>query len=262
MKYYIYALTDPITSVPFYVGKGSGTRWNSHLRETKETTDNINKFNTIQQIRSSGKEPQIQFWYYTDDEQHAYDVETEYIKQYGRKGKDVDGTLTNICIECIPPSRLGIKDKLSTRQKKSESRLKLLSVTPMPPKSEETKQKLSAALKGKPNLALKGKPSPHGKEELLRRARKGHAAQVRNLALLRNDPISFNKWLDEKKQWASQMRSRKVGKPVSKISRAKMSAAAIGKSKPTTQCPYCERIGGVPAMMRFHFDNCKLRTFT
>ena len=38
---------------------------------------------------------------------------------------------------------------------------------------------------------------------------------------------------------------------------AKRSAALIGKSKKTIQCIHCNQIGGIPAMTRWHFDNCK-----
>lgn len=37
----------------------------------------------------------------------------------------------------------------------------------------------------------------------------------------------------------------------------KMSAAKIGIKKQQIECPHCGKIGGKPAMIRFHFDNCK-----
>lgn len=260
MKYYIYTLVDPRTNIPFYLGKGTGDRWKEHLSETENTTYNPHKYYTILQIRAAGFEPVVQFLYYTNEEQHAYEVETNYIKQNGRKGKDADGVLTNLCVESIPPSKLGVKEKLSTRIKKSQSRLELLSTSPMPPKSEETKRKISAALKGRPNIALTGKPSPHGKAELARRAKSGNETQAKNLQELRNDPVKFMEWIDQQSAKAARARAAKVGKPISEASRAKMSAAAIGKAKPIIQCPHCGKVGGVPVMKRFHFDYCKLRT--
>lgn len=37
----------------------------------------------------------------------------------------------------------------------------------------------------------------------------------------------------------------------------KMSIAKLGIAKPKIQCPHCGKFGGKPAMIRFHFDNCK-----
>jgi hypothetical protein len=37
----------------------------------------------------------------------------------------------------------------------------------------------------------------------------------------------------------------------------KMSLAKIGKKKPKIECLYCNKIGGIPQMKQWHFDNCK-----
>lgn len=37
----------------------------------------------------------------------------------------------------------------------------------------------------------------------------------------------------------------------------KLSDALKGRYKPKVSCPHCGKIGGRPAMKRFHFDNCK-----
>lgn len=39
--------------------------------------------------------------------------------------------------------------------------------------------------------------------------------------------------------------------------RKKMSAAKLGIKKEQVVCPHCGKLGGKPAMIRFHFDNCK-----
>jgi hypothetical protein len=33
----------------------------------------------------------------------------------------------------------------------------------------------------------------------------------------------------------------------------------LGKPKPTTTCPHCDKTGGAHTMSRWHFDNCKLK---
>ena len=47
------------------------------------------------------------------------------------------------------------------------------------------------------------------------------------------------------------------GKTQSEKAKAKMKGP-----KPIISCPHCGKSGGKPAMIRFHFDNCKLRTNT
>jgi len=39
----------------------------------------------------------------------------------------------------------------------------------------------------------------------------------------------------------------------------KMSEAQKGTKKKIIQCPHCDKAGGAPALMRWHFDNCKLK---
>lgn len=52
----------------------------------------------------------------------------------------------------------------------------------------------------------------------------------------------------------------KTGLPHSEETKEKMKAAASKNPKPTVKCPTCGKTGGKPAMIRFHFDNCKERT--
>lgn len=39
--------------------------------------------------------------------------------------------------------------------------------------------------------------------------------------------------------------------------RKKRSASMKGQLKASAECPHCKKIGGLPAMKRWHFDNCK-----
>jgi hypothetical protein len=103
MEYYVYMLIDPTTDKPFYVGKGKGKRATFHLKETKETTINIRKYNKIQSILKLGLNPKIDYYAVDLSEQDAYNIETTLIKKYGRKGYDNDGILLNICEDNRPP---------------------------------------------------------------------------------------------------------------------------------------------------------------
>jgi hypothetical protein len=37
----------------------------------------------------------------------------------------------------------------------------------------------------------------------------------------------------------------------------KISEANKGRNKPRIECPHCKKVGGIPQMMQWHFDNCK-----
>ena len=47
------------------------------------------------------------------------------------------------------------------------------------------------------------------------------------------------------------------GKAHSEETKQKISTIHKGKIKPTTQCPHCEKVGGINTMPRWHFNNCK-----
>ena len=48
-----------------------------------------------------------------------------------------------------------------------------------------------------------------------------------------------------------------LGWKPSEEQKMKQKDALIGKPKQKVECPHCHKIGGKPAMIRFHFDNCK-----
>jgi hypothetical protein len=107
ITYYVYSLIDPRNTQPFYIGKGNGTRAQTHLYNMSGVR-NIHKENKINAIRSVGLEPSIIYLVENiEDESLAYDIESLYIKHYGRKGYDPGGILTNICTDSRPPNHKG-----------------------------------------------------------------------------------------------------------------------------------------------------------
>jgi len=93
--YYVYALINPATNQPFYIGKGKEKRAWSHL------TQGWDKFNPrksleIKQIRKDKLEPTVNIIKENMAEQDALNYEKELIKQYGRQGYETNGILTNI----------------------------------------------------------------------------------------------------------------------------------------------------------------------
>ncbi len=145
--YYVYVYYHPETNVPFYVGKGTGTRYKKHLLETKENTENYKKWAVIQGLRNKGLEPVIKKVFETEYEIDAYNEETRLIILYGRRDIDINGVLTNICEDNRPPKRT--KPLTAEHKNKiSEAHKGHTAYNPDYKHSEETKKKISDALKG------------------------------------------------------------------------------------------------------------------
>lgn len=173
-KFFVYALIDPRTNEPFYIGKGCGDRPKDHLGESKRSRENPRRYYKIQSIRKAGLEPGIEYLGSALEEQAAYDLEAKLIAKYGRKGLDKGGILTNLQEDARPPSHKG------------------------KPKSQETKEKMREAALGKPKspahcvnigLAKTGEKHPNwGKN--LDEQRKAKIRET-NLQTKRFDPSNF-----------------------------------------------------------------------
>lgn len=108
-NYYVYAYLDPrkpgkyiygeytFDYEPFYIGKGHGKRFKSHLFESKQKYDtNKIKINKIKKIiRETGNNPHIIFLKENLSENDSLVLEVDAIKVIGRKDKNV-GPLLNL----------------------------------------------------------------------------------------------------------------------------------------------------------------------
>lgn len=107
-RFYVYAYLDPrkngifkygnyiFEAEPFYIGKGSGKRKYDHLKETKESSENIIKYRKINKIRTTLRcEPIIVEINNFLSESDAYNLEIGMIALIGTI-KDKSGPLTNI----------------------------------------------------------------------------------------------------------------------------------------------------------------------
>jgi hypothetical protein len=100
-RFYVYALIDPRTLLPFYIGKGTAKRDVAHINEAKKDTSlwsNSMKCRRIRSIQDSGLAVIIERWHKNLQEEEAYDIESQYISQYGRL-VNKSGILTNIISE-------------------------------------------------------------------------------------------------------------------------------------------------------------------
>jgi len=160
LMYYIYALIDPRNNKPFYIGKGKDDRCLSHFKENNLNKENNSKKRAkIKKLKKLGFEPMIEFYAQNiKDEELAYNIETFFIKKYGRIGYEEDGILTNICINNNPPNHngktyneiYGKKQALLIIEKKRNLQLKASGYGPLK-HTEETKRKISEKTKGEKN---------------------------------------------------------------------------------------------------------------
>ena len=144
--YYIYALIDPRTNLPFYIGKGLkvNNRHLDHFNESVETTSNRHKIFKINYLKSLGYDIPINILIDNiANENDAYMLETNFIKLYGRKNIDSGGILTNICLDNNPPNQKGKKQTPEHIAKRIKSYVETCKKFGRKPHSIETKKKIS-----------------------------------------------------------------------------------------------------------------------
>lgn len=150
--YYIYALIDPRTNQPFYIGKGkiANKRHLDHLKLTEDS--NRHKQIRIKYLIDNGYKIQTKILE-TDivNEELAYQIEEKYIKKYGRMNIDLGGILTNICLSKYPPSAKGRKQTKEHIRRRVDSYKKTIRENGRPPVSDETRKKISEANSGENN---------------------------------------------------------------------------------------------------------------
>lgn len=154
-RFYVYIYQDPRTHVPFYVGKGSGSRkkWFHCHGWCQRKLRNFEK---------KGLKPEIVTYAENLSEEEAFSIEIELIAKYGRRDIGTGILLNNTnggegtAGVKLPPMSDEHRRRLSEARRGK----------PGHPHTEEFKKRLSERLKGKPktkehnlkvSLAKKGK---------------------------------------------------------------------------------------------------------
>jgi hypothetical protein len=172
---YIYTLIDPRNNLPFYVGKGSGERCNAHVAEAKYYVQRKSlKLSKIRKLMRLGMEPIVIKLAENISDKQALDLECLLIAEM----RDLGFKLTNMTDggdgaqgykhteehkqmmrEKFKGRVFSEEHKNNMRKPKSEQGRQNIAKARLETNyrpSEETKSKVSEALKGRPS-PMKGK---------------------------------------------------------------------------------------------------------
>lgn len=101
---YVYQYIDSTTGLPFYIGKGTGSRKDFHLAEAQRALLGSTRgrrsycVSKIIVLLNNGLSPVIEIVQDGLSDDEAFRLEESLIAKYGRKGLDTDGILTNRAI--------------------------------------------------------------------------------------------------------------------------------------------------------------------
>jgi len=247
-EFYVYVYYKP-NGTPFYVGKGKGKRYLSHLQEAKkETTSDCNKLkiSTIRKILRSGQEPSIKFINVNLEENNAFELEEYLISTIGRIDLGT-GPLTNL-------TKGGDGAAGQSRDMTGENNPNFGNTGELcawwgRKHTDETKLKISLSQKGKVLT-----------DEHKQNMRKPKSEQGRaNIAQARLDS-DYRPSEETKKKLSDALKGRPSpmkGRILSAEHRQKISENGKGLLKPRKICPHCNRSIPVNTYPIWHGDNCK-----
>lgn len=274
---YIYSLEYPKGNIR-YIGKSNNPkkRLNNHLAGALKRKRITYNNNWLFNLLSNGKSPILNIVDEVLIEEWEF-WETYYIALYKSWGFELNNLTTGGLNKVLMGTY--IKKKISDsnmrrvfseehRKNISESRKGIVPWNKGVSRPEETKRKISEANKGK-KAYNKGIPISEETRKKLSEINSGssnprykilHTEETKkkmsDLKLGDKNPFYGRKHSDETKiKIAETSRCRFH----SEESKRKMSELKKGKKQKIVSCPYCDKVGGISGMKRFHFDNCKFK---
>lgn len=221
LEFYTYVYLDPLTLVPFYVGKGKGYRAHKHFHQTHSRPVAMK----LRQLANTGHRPKIEI-YPAISERHALDVEIELIAAFGRRDLGT-GTLFNVS------SGGETTAGFTGRKHSEESKAKISAAGKGRVISQETREKLreaglkrdvshlqSASSKEKRKLVCSSKDYQNKQSEAQKRI--SDPVRMRNLSMLAREKVLGRK---ESQETKDKKRKAMLGRVLSQETRAKISAA-------------------------------------
>lgn len=241
LKYYVYYLKDPITNLPFYIGKGEGRRAYRHFTGKKSKIENPYKYNKIQSLIRKGTPPVVEILIDGLDENTAYTIEVMLIKVYGRKGIDANGVLTNRVVEAKPPHYPGISYEQRFGKEKADRLKKYMSdLFKGREVSEEDRKKISLGVRNNakinPNFGMRGKRMSEVARNNMRKPKTISEEVKQRLSIFRRDRQLGKKQSEstKKKQSESKLgdKNPQYGIPITKEARDKISKSLKSRDLP------------------------------
>jgi len=95
MDFYVYQYSRPNELLPFYIGKGRGSRATSHLSPDVLASRDCYFYRTLRKMLATGVMPEVKILKINLTEQDAFSLEIKLIAIYGRLC-DGTGCLTNL----------------------------------------------------------------------------------------------------------------------------------------------------------------------
>ena len=230
--YYAYALINPETLKPFYIGKGSTDRAESHYKLVNINRE-TNKAKKELMLRLNGQPPIIVKSELMDEED-AFEIEMLLIAEYGRQSNG-SGILTNIT---SGGTGLG-----------GENNPMFGRVGGMAGK-KHTKESLA-----KMSESQKGRILTDEHKANMRKPK----SEVGRLAIAEAQRKLKESGYRPSEESNAKRSTTLLGRVITDEHANKIAEALRGKAKAKVTCPHCLKVGGAGLMQRWHFDNCKLK---
>lgn len=246
--YYVYILL--YNEKPFYVGTSSGwKRVYGHFSENKIRTNFLVR-QKIKKIHEDGGVVIIRLHQQYETVQEMYTEEIRLIKLYGKKIDKDGGILCNLSDGGEGRAGIGTSEKQKIAVKLANTGK---------PKSQTTRDKLSVAVKKA--FAIRGgtfKGKKHSKEtrELMSKNNSGTGHPQYGTG----GEGHFNHGKKHTQKTRDSIRQALSLIDCSCSEERKQKLKDFWATQPLLTCPHCQKTSTFkPAMVRFHFDNCKVK---